>query len=97
MRITSLRSNGFASTSYAPMFRASAHSCSSASREVTIRNGGLGKSANCASNSCHVPGAKSHSQTTIGILLSRKMVSADASVQLLQIVRLELRQRVHSE
>src|SRR5437879_3058420 len=60
MRITSLRSNGFASTSYAPMFRASAHRCSSASGEVTIRNGGLGKRANCVSISCHVPGARAN-------------------------------------
>ena len=42
LRTTSLRSNGFASTSHAPRFRASAQSCSSASLDETTNAGAFG-------------------------------------------------------
>src|ERR1019366_2252541 len=82
IRITSVESNGFASTSYAPRFKASAHNRSSASREVTINSGGSGKSEMCSNISRHVPGNISHSQSTIGVGLSRKTENDEASVVL---------------
>src|SRR5713101_3403442 len=63
-RIASLRSNGFASTSYAPRFRASAHRGSSARRDVTTREGGSGRMVTYSNTSLHEPGIKSPSQTT---------------------------------
>ena len=89
IRITSVASNGFASTSYAPRFKASAHKRASASREVTIRSGGSGRSEMCSNISRHVPGNRSHSQNTMGIVTSRNTEDAEASVGLAI--------RVHSE
>jgi len=48
IRITSVASNGFASTSYVPRFKASAHKRASASPDVTIKSGGSGKSEMCS-------------------------------------------------
>lgn len=63
-RLTSRRSNGFANTSQAPRFKASAQRYSSASLDVTISDGADGSALVCSSMSIHVPGSRSRSQTT---------------------------------
>src|SRR6266478_8962452 len=79
------------------MFRASAHRYSSATRELRIRNGGLGNDASCSRMLFQVPGSESHSQTTMGILFRDRTASDEASVPLLYSVHFESGQSVHWE
>src|SRR5579885_3515125 len=71
--VTSMATSGFASTSYAPRFRASAQRYSSAKREATITEGG-------AANSFQISGIESELQTTTGIRWLRRSWTAAATL-----------------
>jgi len=97
MRITSALSKGLAITSNTPWRRASAHSRSSANWEVTIRHGGAERSLIRAAISRQAPSCQSASKRTMGIRCSRKAANAEAWLELLCRLTLQLGYRVTSE
>src|SRR5579872_5824854 len=92
-RTTSSALNGFASTSQAPRFRASAHKHSSANREVTIKRGGSGRSEIWSNIPLQVPDVISQSQMTIGRDIFRNKERAAATVALAVTVQRDWKMR----
>jgi hypothetical protein len=93
IRITSWVSNGFASTSHAPRFRASAQRWSSASREVTIKSGGSGRNEIWSNISHHLPVVISASNSTMGNVACRNTKRAEATAALGISVQSDLKMR----
>jgi hypothetical protein len=85
-----VRSKGFATTSHAPKFRASAQRRSSASLDATINDGAFGRALICSSTSIHVPGSKSRSQRTTAISCCCNKVRVDARSRALKSIHFVL-------
>src|ERR1019366_8630011 len=82
IRMTSDGSKGLDSRSNAPSLRSSIHRRSPVTRDVTITQGGAGKSLHAARISRQASGYASSSQSTIGIRCVPKRARVDASVGL---------------
>jgi hypothetical protein len=97
LRLTSRMSNGLATTSHAPRFRASAQSRSSASREVTTNGGGSATFRKALSRSTEVPFDSSRSQSTTDILRVERRARAASSLSALSSGQDELMMALSTE